>query len=59
MEELKAFHCDRVRKEWDPSVLIGFLCCDEDEGVWDFGRVVGSVLFPRTIFLMHDLRLGL
>lgn len=33
--ELKTFHCDRVRKMplsgLDPSMLIGFLCKDEHE----------------------------
>lgn len=44
--ELKTFHCDRVRKMplsgLDPSMLIGFLCRDEDD--WrDFRRRVTEV----------------
>jgi len=44
--ELKTFHCDRVRKMplsgLDPSMLIGFLCRDEDD--WrDFRRRVSEV----------------
>lgn len=45
-EELKTFHCDRVRKMplggLDPSMLIGFLCRDEGDW-WDFRRRVGEV----------------
>ena len=47
MEELKTFHCDRVRKMplsgLDPSMLIGFLCRDEADW-WDFRRRVGEVI---------------
>jgi len=44
--ELKTFHCDRVRKMplsgLDPSMLIGFLCRDEDD--WrDFRKRVSEV----------------
>jgi len=46
MEELKTFHCDRVRKMplsgLDPSMLIGFLCRDEADW-WDFRKRVGEV----------------
>ena len=48
MEELKTFHCDRVRKMplsgLDPSMLIGFLCRDEGDW-WDFRRRVAEVFF--------------
>lgn len=44
--ELKTFHCDRVRKMplsgLDPSMLIGFLCKDEQDWV-DFRHRVTQV----------------
>jgi cysteine protease ATG4 len=45
-QELKTFHCERVRKMplsgLDPSMLIGFLCKDEND--WkDLRRRVGEV----------------
>lgn len=44
--ELKTFHCDRVRKMplsgLDPSMLIGFLCKDEQDWV-DFRNRVTQV----------------
>ncbi|KAF5356425.1 hypothetical protein D9758_009469 [Tetrapyrgos nigripes] len=53
--ELKTFHCERVRKMplsgLDPSMLIGFLCRDENEWV-DLRRRVGEL--PRTIFSIQD-----
>ncbi|KAJ3862058.1 hypothetical protein EV359DRAFT_45939 [Lentinula novae-zelandiae] len=53
--ELKTFHCDRVRKMplsgLDPSMLIGFLCRDENDWV-DFRRRV--VQLPKTIFSIQD-----
>ena len=52
--ELKTFHCDRVRKMplsgLDPSILIGFLCRDEDD--WrDFRKRVSKVrlFFARYV----------
>ena len=49
VEELKTFHCERVRKMplsgLDPSVLIGFLCRDESDW-WDFKRRSERYLLP-------------
>jgi hypothetical protein len=50
--ELKTFHCDRVRKMplsgLDPSMLIGFLCRDEDD--WrDFRKRVSEVRLFRSL----------
>jgi cysteine protease ATG4 len=52
--ELKTFHCDRVRKMplsgLDPSMLIGFLCRDEDD--WrDFRKRVSEVRLSTSLFL--------
>jgi len=56
MEELKTFHCDRVRKMplsgLDPSMLIGFLCRDEADW-WDFRKRVGEVCCaPLLLFFV-------
>ncbi|KAA1476293.1 hypothetical protein DENSPDRAFT_784808 [Dentipellis sp. KUC8613] len=57
-EELKTFHCDRVRKMplsgLDPSMLIGFLC--KDEADWkDFRqRVADLSRNHKTIFSIQD-----
>jgi cysteine protease ATG4 len=55
MEELKTFHCERVRKMplsgLDPSMLIGFLCRDESDW-WDFRRRVGEVS-AYFVFCLH------
>ncbi|KAG6827735.1 hypothetical protein H0H92_010613 [Tricholoma furcatifolium] len=53
--ELKTFHCERVRKMplsgLDPSMLIGFLCKDEEE--WrDLRRRVAGL--PRTVFSVQE-----
>lgn len=44
--ELKTFHCDRVRKMplsgLDPSMLMGFLCRNEQEWI-DFKAKVADV----------------
>lgn len=50
--ELKTFHCDRVRKMplsgLDPSMLIGFLCRDEDD--WrDFRKRVSEVRLSGSL----------
>lgn len=55
--ELRTFHCDRVRKMplsgLDPSMLLGFLCKDEDDWV-DLRRRVNEVcscsLFSSVFF---------
>lgn len=43
--ELKTFHCDRVRKMplngLDPSMLVGFLCKNEDDWIDFRQRVTG------------------
>ena len=48
VEELKTFHCERVRKMpmsgLDPSMLIGFIGRDEEDW-WDFRRRAGEVCF--------------
>ena len=53
-EQLRTFHCDRVRKMplsgLDPSMLLGFLCKDESDWV-DFRARVNDVrlsLLPRS-----------
>jgi len=55
--DLKTFHCDRVRKMplsgLDPSMLIGFLCKDEEDWI-DFRRRVGDVS-PNSSFLFCRL----
>lgn len=54
--ELKTFHCDRVRKMplsgLDPSMLIGFLCRDENDWV-DFRRRVVQVGCVTLITLQN------
>ncbi|KAJ7616137.1 hypothetical protein FB45DRAFT_935358 [Roridomyces roridus] len=53
--ELATFHCARVRKMplsgLDPSMLLGFVCRDEEEWV-DLRRRVAKL--PRTIFAIQD-----
>ena len=53
--ELRTFHCDRVRKmplnSLDPSMLIGFLCRDEQD--WkDFRARVQNL--PKAVFSVQD-----
>lgn len=56
--ELRTFHCDRVRKMplsgLDPSMLLGFLCKDENDWV-DLRRRVNELNHRhRTIFTIQD-----
>ena len=57
--DLKTFHCDRVRKlplsGLDPSMLIGFLCKDEDDWL-DFRQRAAEV---RGRFVCIGYRAGL
>lgn len=50
--ELKTFHCDRVRKMplsgLDPSMLIGFLCKNEDDWI-DLRQRVTDVCAPYFV----------
>ncbi|GBE78643.1 peptidase family C54-domain-containing protein [Sparassis latifolia] len=56
--ELKTFHCDRVRKMplsgLDPSMLLGFLCKDEND--WkDFRKRMNDLSHThKTIFTIQD-----
>ncbi|KZT40431.1 hypothetical protein SISSUDRAFT_1031980 [Sistotremastrum suecicum HHB10207 ss-3] len=57
-EELKTFHCEKVRKMafsvMDPSMLLGFLCKDEAEWL-DFRRRVGEMSRTyKVIFSIQD-----
>ncbi|THH09782.1 hypothetical protein EW146_g8585 [Bondarzewia mesenterica] len=56
--ELKTFHCDRVRKmplsSLDPSMLIGFLCKDEDDWIDLRKRIADLSRNHKTIFSVHD-----
>lgn len=54
--ELKTFHCERVRKMplsgLDPSMLIGFLCKDEEDWI-DFRKRVVEVSLSSFPSLQH------
>lgn len=57
--ELKTFHCERVRKMplsgLDPSMLIGFLCKDEEDWIDFRKRVVDvSFSFSASFALGHN-----
>ncbi|KAF9477817.1 hypothetical protein BDN70DRAFT_91074 [Pholiota conissans] len=53
--EIETFHCDRVRKMplsgLDPSMLIGFVCRDENDWL-DFKKRVAEL--PKTIFSIEN-----
>ncbi|KAH7890285.1 cysteine protease required for autophagy [Phlebopus sp. FC_14] len=56
--ELRTFHCDRVRKMplsgLDPSMLIGFLCKDENDWI-DLRRRINELNQKhKTIFTIQD-----
>ncbi|KIJ63953.1 hypothetical protein HYDPIDRAFT_112441 [Hydnomerulius pinastri MD-312] len=56
--ELRTFHCDRVRKMplsgLDPSMLLGFLCKDENDWV-DLRRRINELNAKyKTIFTIQD-----
>ncbi|TFY74660.1 hypothetical protein EWM64_g9352 [Hericium alpestre] len=57
-EELRTFHCDRVRKMplsgLDPSMLIGFLCKDEADWKDLRRRVADLSKNHKTIFSIQD-----
>ncbi|EGO22797.1 cysteine protease required for autophagy [Serpula lacrymans var. lacrymans S7.9] len=57
-DQLRTFHCDRVRKMpmsgLDPSMLLGFLCKDENDW-FDFRRRVNDLMHRhKTIFTVQD-----
>ncbi|KAI0917727.1 hypothetical protein AcV5_003899 [Taiwanofungus camphoratus] len=56
--ELKTFHCDRVRKMplsgLDPSMLIGFLCKDEQDWIDFRNRITELFRQHKTIFTIQD-----
>jgi cysteine protease ATG4 len=56
--ELKTFHCDRVRKlplsGLDPSMLIGFLCKDEQSWI-DLRARVNDVRWVLFFFFLSDM----
>ncbi|KDQ51386.1 hypothetical protein JAAARDRAFT_199213 [Jaapia argillacea MUCL 33604] len=56
--ELKTFHCDRVRKMplsgLDPSMLIGFLCKDENDWIDLRQRINELSKNNKTIFSIQD-----
>lgn len=56
--ELSTFHCDRVRKMplsgLDPSMLMGFLCKDEQEWI-DFRNRVTQVRYLPLFFQIISL----
>ncbi|KAI0791878.1 peptidase family C54-domain-containing protein [Abortiporus biennis] len=56
--ELRTFHCDRVRKMplsgLDPSMLVGFLCKDENDWI-DFKRRVADLNTKcKTVLTLQD-----
>lgn len=57
--ELRTFHCDRVRKMplsgLDPSMLLGFLCKDENDWI-DLRRRINEVRCCSLLFLSIILR---
>ncbi|EIW75969.1 hypothetical protein CONPUDRAFT_111807 [Coniophora puteana RWD-64-598 SS2] len=56
--ELKTFHCDRVRKMplsgLDPSMLLGFLCQDEEDWIDFRHRITDLMHRNKTIFAIQD-----
>ncbi|KAI0042006.1 hypothetical protein FA95DRAFT_1564791 [Auriscalpium vulgare] len=57
-QDLKTFHCERVRKmqlsSLDPSMLIGFLCKDEEDWIDLRHRIADLSRNYKTIFSIQD-----
>ncbi|KAG8836292.1 Cysteine protease atg4 [Serendipita sp. 399] len=58
VSELRTFHCDKVRKmaisSLDPSMLLGFLCRDEQEWKDLRERLAEMAKTKKAIFSIHD-----
>ncbi|KAG8757344.1 Cysteine protease atg4 [Serendipita sp. 396] len=58
ISELRTFHCEKVRKmplsSLDPSMLLGFLCRDEEEWKDLRERVAEMAKTKKAIFSIHD-----